>query len=211
MKRVLIIDDDETILNNLEESFSANHIDTIKCIDRAQTLEAINNDIPFDAVILDWYFVLDGDSAISKEILRTINKKHFKPVFIFTGHLPDYENTNQIEYEFPSNLITACDKTIGIDELKNRVQQLLTDNYSLQLASVYRKNFKQQLEKVLFELNELQNVDLAKILNKIYGDGSNVDWSNDFVLNLIHRSLISDTTFIEGISGILRAANNINA
>ena len=210
MKRVLIIDDDETILNNLEESFSANQIDTIKCIDQAQTLEAINNDIPFDAVILDWYFVLDGDSAISKEILRTINKKHFKPVFIFTGHLPDYENTNQSEYEFPSNLISACDKTIGIDELRNRVQQLLTDNYSLQLASVYRKNFMQQLEKVLFELNELQNVDLAKVLNKIYGDGSNVDWSNDFILNLIHRSLISDSTFIKGISQILVAANGVN-
>jgi CheY-like chemotaxis protein len=210
MKRVLIIDDDETILQNLEESFMANHIDVIKCNDRAEALEAIGNDIPFDAVILDWYFVLADDSSFSKEILRSLNNKHFRPVFIYTGHLQDYENTNKDEIEFPENLITAYDKAITVDELRNRVQQLLVGNYSLQLASVYRENFKQQLEKVLFELNELQNVDLAKVLNKIYGDGSNVDWSNDFVLNLIHRSLISDKTFIEGISGVLQAASNVN-
>lgn len=211
MKRVLIIDDDETILNNLEESFTENQIETIKCTDRAEALAAISNDIPFDAVILDWYFVLEGDSAISKEILRTLNNKHFHPVFIYTGHLPDYENTNATEIEFPKNLISAYDKAVSVDDLRNRIQQLLEENYSLQLASIYRKNIKEQVEKVLFELNELQNVDLARVLNKIYGDGSNVDWSNDFVLNLLHRSLISDGTFIEGITGILQEANNINA
>lgn len=211
MKRVLLIDDDETILNNLEESFRENQIESIKCIDRAQALAAIRNDIPFDAVILDWYFVLADDSSISKEILRTLNNKHFRPVFIYTGHLTDYNNENPNELEFPGNLISAYDKAITVDDLRNRVQQLLAENYSLQLASVYRENFKQQLEKVLFELNELQNVDLAKVLNKIYGDGSNVDWSNDFVLNLIHRALISDTKFIEGISQILHAASGVNA
>jgi DNA-binding response OmpR family regulator len=211
MKRVLIIDDDETILNNLEESFTENQIETIKCIDRAEALAAINNDIPFDAIILDWYFVLVNDSGISKEVLRILNKKHFRPVFIYTGHLQDFENTNQEELEFPDNLISAYDKTIGVDELRNRIQQLLTDNYSLQLASLYRENFGQQLEKVLFELNELQNIDLARVLNKIYGDGSNIDWSNDFILNLLHRSLISDANFIQGITGILKAANNVNA
>src|SRR5690606_6348832 len=61
------------------------------------------------------------------------------------------------------------------------------------------------------ELNELQNVDLARVLNKVYGDASNVDCSNDFVPNLLHRSLISDAGFIQGITGILQAANNINA
>ena len=211
MKRVLIIDDDETILNNLEESFMANHIEVITCSDRAEALAAINDDIPFDAVILDWYFVLDNDSAVSKEILRTINKKYFKPVFIYTGHLPDYENTNQSEYEFPKNLISSYDKAVGIDELRGRIEQLLAENYSLQLASVYRTNIKEQLEKVLFELNELQNVDLARVLNKIYGNGSNVDWSNDFILNLLHRSLISHSAFINGLTEILQAANNVNA
>ncbi|MBU0489054.1 MAG: hypothetical protein KKA07_15600 [Bacteroidetes bacterium] len=211
MKRVLIIDDDQAILDDLEESFRDNLIDAIKCIDRTQALSAINNDVSFDAIILDWYFVLADDSSISKEILRKLNKKHFRPVFIYTGHMPDYENTNQEEIEFPCNLISAFDKTIGVDELRSRIQQLFAENYSLQLASVYRENFRQQLEKVLFELNELQNVDLARVLNKIYGDGSNIDWSNDFILNLLHRSLISDANFIQGITGILQAANNVNA
>lgn len=210
MKRVLIIDDDETILTNLEEAFTENQIEAIKCIDRAEALTAINNDIPFDAVILDWYFVLDNDSAISKEVLRTLNKKHFRPVFIYTGHIQDFQNTNQGEIEFPGNLVSSYDKTVSVEELRNNIRALLSNNYSLQLASVYRENFRQQLEKVLFELNELQNIDLARVLNKIYGDGSSIDWSNDFVLNLLHRSLISDATFIEGITGILSAASGIN-
>jgi hypothetical protein len=212
MKRILIIDDDQTILDNLEESFTENQIETIKCIDRTEALTAINNDIPFDAVILDWYFVLEGDSAISKEVLRILNKKHFRPVFIYTGHLQDFHNTNQEEIGFPENLISFFDKTtVSVEDLKNNIQDLFTCNYSLQLASVYRKNLRQQLEKVLFELNELQNIDLAKVLNKIYGDGTNIDWSNDFILNLLHRSLISDTNFIQGITKILQAANNVNA
>ncbi len=199
------------ILNDLEESFRENHIEVIKSIDRTEALTAINNDIPFDAVILDWYFVLEGDSAISKEILRTLNNKQFRPVFIYTGHLVDYENTNPAEIEFPKNLISTYAKALSVDDLRNRIQQLLEENYSLQLASVYRTNIKEQVEKVFFELNELQNVDLAKILNKIYGDGSNVDWSNDFILNLVHRSLISNSVFIGGITEILQAANNVNA
>ena len=108
MKRVLIIDDDETILNDLEESFTGNGIEVIKCNDRAEALAAISNDIPFDAVILDWYFVLEGDSAVSKEILRTLNNKHFHPVFIYTGQLPDYENTN------PAAIIICSPFTVHI-------------------------------------------------------------------------------------------------
>jgi hypothetical protein len=47
-------------------------------------------------------------------------------------------------------------------------------------------------------------------LNKIYGDGTSIDWSNDFILNLLHRSLISDADFIHGITQILQAAKNVN-
>jgi len=210
MKRVLIIDDDQTILDNLKESFAENQIETIKCIDQIEAFAAINNNIPFDAVILDWYFVYESDSTISKQILRMLNRKHFKPVFIYTGHIQDFENTNPQEIEFPENLISSYDKATSVEDLRNNIQGLLASNYSLQLASVYRENIKQQLEKNLFELNELQNIDLARILNKIYGDGSNIDWSNDFILNLLHRSLISDTNFIQGITEILLSASSVN-
>jgi len=210
MKRVLIIDDDQTMLDNLEESFKENRIKTIKCIDRKEALTAINNDIPFDAVILDWYFVYDGESTISKEILRKLNKKHFRPVFIYTGHIEDFQNTNPEEFEFPCDLILPYDKIAGVENLKNNIMALFANHYSLQIASLYRENIRQQLERVLFELNELPNIDLAKVLNKIYGDGTNIDWSNDFILNLLHRSLISDTNFIQGITGILQTASTVN-
>lgn len=211
MKRVLIIDDDETILNNLEVSFTTNNIEVVKCSNRDEALAAINDSISFDAVILDWYFVLDNDSGICKQLLRELKNKHFKPVFIYTGNIEDFRNTDKSELEFPSNLLIEYFKTeTDINALREHVQNLLNTNISLQIASLYRKRISVNFERVLFELNELPNVDLAKVLSKIYGDGSNVDWSNDMVLNLLHRSLISDSAFINGITVILQAASNIN-
>ena len=203
-----MIDDDQGMLDNLEDLLKEYQIETIKCIDRDEALTAINNDIPFDAVILDWYFVFEHDSTISREILRTLNKKHFRPVFIYTGHIQDFENTNQKEIEFPRNLISYYDKAVSIDDLITNIQALFANNYSLQLASVYRNHLMQQLEKILFDVNDLQNIDLAKVLHKIYGDGKNIDWSNDFILNLLHRSLISDINFVQRITDVLQAAND---
>jgi PleD family two-component response regulator len=53
MKRVLIIDDDQTVIDDLRESFNESEIETIICLDRDIALQAINDDVPFDAVILD--------------------------------------------------------------------------------------------------------------------------------------------------------------
>ncbi len=211
MKRVLLIDDDDQILENLEESFATNNISVIKCIDRSTAFQAINDDIPFDAVILDWYFVLDQDSAICKEILRELGEKHFKPVFIYTGNVEDYRNTDKNELNFPENLLLEYFKAeTDVKILSEHVQHLFDTNFSIQIASLYRKSISKNFEKVLFELNELQNIDLARVLNKIYGNGLNVDWSNDVVLNLLHRSLVSDSGFIEGIIAILQLASHIN-
>jgi CheY-like chemotaxis protein len=210
MNRILIIEDNEEILNNLGEKFENSGYKTILCSDRDTALKAIEDNIPFDVVILDWYFVLDGDSAISKEILKKLYKKHFIPVFIYTGHLPDFKDTLPVEYAFPENLITAYEKTLSVNELTQEVQKLLASHYSLQLANTYRHTIKEFLEKIFFELNELENIDIAMILNKIYGDGENIDWSNDFILNLLHRSLISDNAFIGKINKILKDVANVN-
>jgi CheY-like chemotaxis protein len=210
MNRILIIEDNEQTLGNLRVEFENSGYKTILCPDQDTALKAIEDNIPFDVVILDWYFVLEEDSAISKEILKKLYKKHFIPVFIYTGHLPDFKDTLPVEYAFPENLIKAYDKSLSVNELTQEVQKLLASHYSLQLANTYRHTTKECLEKIFFELNELENIDIAMILNKIYGDGENIDWSNDFILNLLHRSLISDNDFINKIAGILRSAKNVN-
>jgi CheY-like chemotaxis protein len=210
MNKILIIEDDNQTLNNLDQEFRNSGYKTILCSDKDSAFNVIDDNIPFDVVILDWYFVTDGDSYLSKEILKKLYKKHFIPVFIYTGHPSDFENTPSDEISFPKNLILVYGKSLSVNELRREVQKLLASHYSLQLANTYRHTIKECLEKIFFELNELENIDIAMILNKIYGDGVNIDWSNDFILNLLHRSLISDNDFINKIAGILRSAKNVN-
>jgi hypothetical protein len=50
-------------------------------------------------------------------------------------------------------------------------------------------------------------VDIAVVLKNIVGEADDIDWSNDFVLNLVHRRLINDTQFTENLKSLLAAAN----
>jgi CheY-like chemotaxis protein len=210
MQKVLIIDDDEEMLNDLEKSFTESGIFVTKCLDWEKALLAIDN-AGFDAIILDWYFVIPESSKISIEILKKLNNKHFKPVFIYTGHKLDYESTGTEEFEFPKNLITVYDKSdITVDKLLERIKQLSSENITVQIASIYRKSISENFEKILFDINQPDSNDLEKILHIIYGEKENIDWSSDFILNLIHRFLISDQEFTKELKLLLARVNNTN-
>lgn len=208
MKRVLLIEDQPDFLENMADAFDDQGIEVIKCSTREAALAAIGGDLPFDAVVLDWYFYLVGDSALSKQILKVLKGTHFRPVFIYTGQIEDYENTPDEEIGFPKNLLSAYSKNeFSVEALRAEVQTKVAGNYSLQIASTYRKKVSQHLENVCFELNELQNVDLAMVLTRTFGAAEGIDWSNDLILNLLHRSLIGDNDFIESVAAIVKSAS----
>ena len=190
MKRALLIEDREDLLDELEETFRADEIEVIKCSDRDAALEAIRGDVPFDVVVLDWYFVLEGDSALSRQLLREIKGRHFRPVFVYTGEIEDFKNTPQDQIDFPENLLFAFPKTNTVEELKSAILKLVSERYALQIASAYRHTLRLHLEALFFDLNQLKNVDLARVLAKIYGNGANVDWSNDLIFNFVDRYLV---------------------
>jgi hypothetical protein len=209
MARALIIEDNHETLNTLITSFLEKEIDAIACESIDLARKAIDDNIPFDFVVLDWYFGGDEDSTLSRHLLSKLNKVHFRPVFVYAGTITDYEETPDDQIDFPRNLIKGYSKVVPISDFQQEINRIIDLNYSLQLSIIYRNKIKSTLELVLFELNELENVDIARILTVLIGNEVNVDWSNDLMLNLLHRSLISDQGFIENLKRILIAARAI--
>lgn len=204
MNHILLIEEDEALAEKLKEEFESNNINVFLCKDRASAEVYISDSHQFDAVILDWFFENPEESTVSKLILKKLNKRHFRPVFIYTNNKPDFEQTDPGEIDFPQNLLSCHSKDTGFKELMGTIDDLLENNITLQIADTYRKSIHRTFEEVLFELNIMQNVDIAKLLNKIYGNGENIDWSNDVILNLLHRALITDPQFIKNISDLLK-------
>ncbi len=203
MKRILIIEDDQSTLNALQSEFENSGIETIGCSDFDSADKAIKNNIPFDVVILDWYFVLPDSSNQSKLILKKLREKVFVPVFIYTGHKEDAENTRGEDFGYPKNMIEIYDKTLSSHELNERVNNKLNSDLTYKISLKYRDKIYVHLEKIFFELNDIGSNALGKILKTIYGNGENIDWNNDIVLTLLHRSLISDDIFTADIKNIL--------
>lgn len=211
MKRILIIEDSQETLNALREEFENSGYETLCCEGYETVEKTLENNIPFDAVILDWFFVLPESSEYSKKILKKIKEKCFVPVFVYTGHLPDFNEQNEEELGYPGNMLIGLSKTIGDSELKKNLNNLVEKNLTYKLAITYREKLKSHLEKVFFELNDSENSTLGKILKTIYGDGDNIDWNNDIIITLLHRSLVSDDSFTSSIAQLLRTTNeNIN-
>lgn len=208
MRRILIIEDSQETLESLKDEFENADYETICYHDNNSVQKALENDIPFDAVILDWYFVLPESSKLSREILKKLKHKCFVPVFVYTGHLEDFNNQTEDELGYPQNMITGFDKTIGEAELNKQIQKLINNNLAYKLALTYRESLKSHLERLFFELNDFQSSDLAKILKTIYGNGENIDWNNDIIITLLHRSLVSDDTFTKEVSEILKKVSD---
>ncbi|MEJ5245232.1 MAG: hypothetical protein WHV28_05925 [Bacteroidota bacterium] len=203
MKRILIIEDDEKTLTNLKTEFENSALETICCSDFNSAINAIENNIPFDSVILDWYFTLE-DSSVSCSILKKLREKSFIPVFVYTGHLQDFNNKTEEDLGYPKNIISGTDKTITAEELKNEIESLTNKNLTLKLAMNYREKVHQNLEKVFFELNDSEKSSLEKLFRIITGNGENVDWNNDIILTLLHRHIISDDDFTNNIRETLK-------
>jgi CheY-like chemotaxis protein len=204
MRRVLFVDDDPELLEHLKEDFHNNAIEVITCENIEQATTAIENDTYFDVVILDWFFENPEESIVSRLFLARLKNKHFRPVFVYTNNLANYEQSDPTLIDFPANLIKAVSKDTQFEDLRNEINLMLEQNISLQLASTYRNKLKASIEKVLFDLNELPNADLGIVLKKIVGNEQNIDWSSDLILNLIHRYLLIDEAFANQLQQILQ-------
>lgn len=210
MQRIVLIDDDIKLEDKKQQiisSFKDSGIDLILCEDKDQGLEVLSRLKNIDCIILDWYLG-DGDNSLESQlILKYLRKTSFTPVIIYSAHIASFQNeyeTGQIDY--PSNLIKDIDKSeFSHDKVYSLVSDFYKKNKVGQLSSLYRHHILSKLENVFFDLNSLQASDLSSVLKFIAGDNLNVDWESDFVLNLIHRKLVTDSDFFEPFIKLLSA------
>lgn len=198
LKRILFIDDDcEDYRDEFDSAFS-DDVDIIYCPGKNDAIKEINSKKHFDLIILDWF--LDkgsGSSELSQLILQSLYNKLFIPVLIWSNHIAEFESdldSGLINY--PKILIKDISKgEVSPETIKSKIKEWLESSLSVQISEIYRNSINENLEKAFFELAEVPNADIASILKVLVGSDENIDWSNDFILNLIHRKLLTDESF----------------
>ncbi len=213
IKRILFVDDDcESYKEDFENYYSSKGIEIIYCKTKDEGIRKLEDKYHFDLILLDWFLEDPESSVLSISFLSELRKRRFLPVFIWTHHLDNYEQELLKEtIPYPKDLIRGISK----EEFESpQLQEKVTDLYETckiaHLSKFYRETIHKKLEEVFFELSEISGTNLIKIIKAIVGEAKNIDWSNDFILNLIHRLLISDKDFIKNIDFLLSESPSIS-
>lgn len=213
IKRILFIDDEcDTFKENFNEYFGQQGIDIIYCKTKDEGIQELDSKRHFDFVLLDWFLEDPESSMLSISFLSILNTKLFVPVFIWTHHLENYEQellNDSIPY--PKDLIKGISKEeLQSPLLHERIAELYTNCNIVRLSEIYRETIHLKLEQVFFELSELPGISLQTMIKYIVGDNNNIDWSNDLILNFIHRKLLTDNSYIEKIKNFLSMSPESN-
>lgn len=208
LNRILVVDDDETLREDIVESFKEESVEVIFCPTKDEAVNKIDSRQYFDLIILDWFLEDHEDSMLSQLVLSHLYNRRFVPVFIWSKHIDDFNNVRETgSIKYPGILIEGISKDeITVSKLKGRIRNLLENSLTAQVSRVYRESIADNVEKTFFDLAEIPDEDLASILKILVGSEGNIDWSNDFILNLIHRRLLADTEFIEKLRTLVLAA-----
>lgn len=212
MKRILFIDDDETLIDEITHDFDKS-VEFIKCYTKDEALEKLEDNIPFDLVILDWFLEHEADSSLSRIVLAHMRRKHFRPVFIYSSYIENFEEAcRNGEISFPKHLIKGLSKQEFNDAetLRKELQTILDASLTAKLSGVYRETIATSLESVFFDLAELPEGEIASVIKVLVGESGNIDWSNDFILNLIHRKLLGDSAFVSKLEAMISSAKDID-
>lgn len=212
IKRILFVDDEcENYREDFDNSFAREGIEIIYCKSKDEGINELNSRRHYDLILLDWFLQDPESNIISISFLAELRKQLFVPVFIWTHHLENYEQELLKEtIPYPSELILGISKEeFDSDELQQKVAELYDRCKLAHLSEIYREIVHQKLEEVFFELSEVAGLNLIKIIKAVVGETNNIDWSNDLILNFIHRRIISDSKFILNIDALLTDSTGI--
>lgn len=211
MKRVLIIDDDclaekETIL----ESFAETDVEPILCSTKEEAMKWINTKALFNCIVLDWFLEDDESSLLSQQILREIEGKYYAPVLIYTAHAENYRAAKEAgEITYPDNLIKEVDK-VNFTEISAAVNSWLNENYTAQLSAVYLGEVYASIHKAFCDLNNIPHGNIASVYKHIIYENGNIDWNNDFIINLLLNEITSNESFRNNLIALVDEVRDIN-
>ena len=203
MKRVLIIDDD---CFDEEESvragFEGTDIEPFLCDNKDDAIKHIRSKALFDCIVLDWF--LDGEnSALSQLILKELEGNYYSPVLIYSAHSEDFKavkNSGAITY--PDNLIHEVAKD-NFTDIRTKVEAWINSNTTAKLSNIYIEKVYEHIHKTFWKLNDIPDGNIAAIYKDIISDNGNIDWSNDFIINLLLQSITTDKDFRDKIQPVI--------
>ena len=213
MKKILIIEDDESIHNVIEELLKDNGYDTYNAYSGTEALLLLEKG-GYDLILLD--LMLPG--LIGEEIIKTINNI---PIIVISAKISSDDKVNcllsgandYITKPFDSKELLARievqlrnNKNSGLDNLKYKELELLNDNHTLLV-----NNNKVSLTKTEYAilkqllLNKTQVITKNKLLDLISIDTEDCDENSLRVhISNLRRKIkeYAEEEYIESICGI---------
>jgi DNA-binding response OmpR family regulator len=146
--RVLFIEDDEKLGQNLQKSFDGATVSgyTLKARVINQFEDGISaiNKYDFDLVILDLYKDKDAkDEDAGIKVLDSIRKSAFVPVVFYTGHAYKITSLN-------SEIVGVVSKGDGIDALTKEIERIINSKIAVLKSQIYG-HLRESLRKYFWE------------------------------------------------------------
>ena len=211
MKRVLIIDDDvATQSDSIIEGFHGTDTEVVLCATKDEGLKWINSKALFDCIVLDWFLEDPESSILSKQILDVLKNNYYAPVMIYSQHAEDFRNEQeQGRVTYPKNLIREVQKN-NPSEINERIDEWLNGNYTAKLSSIYLKEVYEKIHKTFWNLNDLEQGNIAAVYKKIISENGNIDWASDFIVNLLLQSITTDKSFRDKVQPLIAQVQTAN-
>lgn len=146
--RVLFIEDDEKLGQNLQKSFDGSSVAgytlRTKVINQFEDGISVINKDDFDLVILDLYKDKDTrDEDAGIKVLESIRQSAFVPVVFYTGHA--YKITALI-----SEIVGVVSKGDGIETLTKEIERIITSKIAVLKSQIYG-HLRESLRKYFWE------------------------------------------------------------
>lgn len=196
MKRILIIDDDCLAEEeSIREGFAGTDVELFLCDTRDKAMKLINSKALFDCIVLDWYLE-DENSNLSRLILKALEKEYYAPVLIYSNHALNFrEERDSGIFFYPENLICEVDKG-DFKDISAKVLDWLNTNTTAKLSNIYLEKVYEKIHQTFWNLNDIPHGNIASVYKHISSENGNIDWANDFVVNLLLQNLVSDENFL---------------
>ncbi|MEK7724703.1 MAG: hypothetical protein AAB336_10170 [Acidobacteriota bacterium] len=209
MKRVLIIDDDcLKEEESIRDGFAGTDVELFLCPTKDEGLKWIKSQALFDCIVLDWYLE-EENSNLSRLILKALEKKYYAPVMIYSNNASHFrEERDSGVFSYPENLICEVDKS-DFKDISAKVLDWLNTNTTAKLSNIYLEKVYEKIHQTFWNLNDIPHGNIASVYKNISSENGNIDWVNDFVVNLLLQNLVSDENFRTKISELIEEIQNL--
>lgn len=208
MKRILIIDDD--CLNeeeSIRNGFVGTEIELFLCPTKDEGLKWIKSKALFDCIVLDWYLE-EENSNLSQLILKALEKEYYAPVLIYSNHAINFREEKESGIvTYPENLTCVVEKG-NFADISAKVSEWLNTNTTAKLSNIYLEKVYEKIHQTFWKLNDIPHGNIASVYKNISSDNGNIDWANDFIVNLLLQNLVSDENFRIQISKLIEQIEN---